>query len=274
LSSQRSRSSSLSAFLSISHARWSRQSRWSHRPPLHRGACHYQSLPALRLCRLWGYLLASLSQFYPLHPLIPNSGYDSGYINGVTGSKVFIQLIEGPGATSLTSSHNSLITSILSAGTFFGEVQQISIFGIQLLTKHLLEGALIAGDLADWYGRRPTIIAGCVVYTVGCVLQAASAGLGLIVAGRLIAGFGVGFVSAIIILYMSEICPRKVRGSLVSGYQFCECNLCPNCPIIESSFAQVSLLAFSSPRVSPTPPRQGQIPDHTVSRSASNLLGV
>lgn len=40
-------------------------------------------------------------------------------------------------------------------------------------------------------------------------------------AGRLIAGFGVGFVSAIIILYMSEIAPRKVRGALVSGYQFC-----------------------------------------------------
>lgn len=32
---------------------------------------------------------------------------------------------------------------------------------------------------------------------------------------------GVGFVSAIIILYMSEICPRKIRGALVSGYQFC-----------------------------------------------------
>lgn len=30
-----------------------------------------------------------------------------------------------------------------------------------------------------------------------------------------------GFVSAIIILYMSEIAPRKVRGALVSGYQFC-----------------------------------------------------
>lgn len=40
-------------------------------------------------------------------------------------------------------------------------------------------------------------------------------------AGRLIAGFGVGFVSAIIILYMSEIAPRKVRGAIVSGYQFC-----------------------------------------------------
>lgn len=45
--------------------------------------------------------------------------------------------------------------------------------------------------------------------------------LGIIVAGRLIAGIGVGFESAIVILYMSEICPKKVRGALVAGYQFC-----------------------------------------------------
>lgn len=45
--------------------------------------------------------------------------------------------------------------------------------------------------------------------------------LGLLVTGRLIAGIGVGFESAIVILYMSEICPRKVRGALVAGYQFC-----------------------------------------------------
>lgn len=56
----------------------------------------------------------------------------------------------------------------------------------------------------------------------GVVIQIAeSNGLGLIVAGRLIAGVGVGFESAIVILYMSEICPRKVRGALVAGYQFC-----------------------------------------------------
>jgi sugar porter (SP) family MFS transporter len=41
------------------------------------------------------------------------------------------------------------------------------------------------------------------------------------VAGRLIAGFGVGFISAIVILYMSEIAPKKVRGAIVAGYQFC-----------------------------------------------------
>lgn len=127
-------------------------------------------------------------------------GYDSGYINGVTGSNYFIHLIEGPDATALTSSHNSMIVSFLSAGTFFG--------------------AIVAGDIADRVGRRPTIILGCLIYMIGVAMQTASHGLGLLIAGRVVAGFGVGFVSAIIILYMSEIAPRKVRGTIVSGYQF------------------------------------------------------
>ncbi|KAI0011182.1 general substrate transporter [Xylariaceae sp. FL0662B] len=128
-------------------------------------------------------------------------GYDSGYINGVMGMPYFYKQIEGPDAEALSATNKSLITSILSAGTFCG--------------------AVVAGDLADWIGRRTTIIAGCVIFLVGVALQTASAGLGLIVAGRLVAGLGVGCVSAILILYMSEIAPRKVRGAIVSGYQFC-----------------------------------------------------
>ncbi|KAF9887933.1 hypothetical protein FE257_009455 [Aspergillus nanangensis] len=135
-------------------------------------------------------------------------GYDSGYINGVMGMRFFIEEFENLNFENtptdqfvIPSWKKSLITSILSAGTFFG--------------------ALIAGDLADWFGRRTTIIAGCVVFIIGVILQTASSALALLVVGRLIAGFGVGFVSAIIILYMSEIAPRKVRGAIVSGYQFC-----------------------------------------------------
>lgn len=94
-----------------------------------------------------------------------------------------------------------MITGILSAGTFFG--------------------AIIAGDIADFIGRRITIICACVVFIIGAILQTASTSIGLLVPGRLISGFGVGAVSAIIILYMSEIAPRKVRGAMVSGYQFC-----------------------------------------------------
>ncbi|KAG7193989.1 uncharacterized protein KQ657_005188 [Scheffersomyces spartinae] len=134
-------------------------------------------------------------------------GYDSGYISGVMGMEYFIDTFDKSqrgkpkSEKDLPSSQKSLITSILSAGTFFG--------------------ALMAGDLADWYGRRLTIIAGCVIFCIGDALQIASSGVPLLVVGRLISGFGVGFVSATIVLYMSEIAPRKVRGALVSGYQFC-----------------------------------------------------
>ncbi|WEW56247.1 hypothetical protein PRK78_001686 [Emydomyces testavorans] len=139
-------------------------------------------------------------------------GYDSGYINGVMGMDFFIEKFTGLRKSdfppdqvkdkfAVPASKKSLITSILSAGTFFG--------------------AIIAGDLADHFGRRTTIIAGCVVFIAGVILQTASEAIPLLVAGRLVAGFGVGFVSAIIILYMSEIAPRKVRGAIVSGYQFC-----------------------------------------------------
>ena len=89
----------------------------------------------------------------------------------------------------------------MSAGTFFG--------------------ALFARSLADWIGRRITIISGCGIIIVGAILQVASSAVSVLVVGRLIAGIGVGFVSAIIILYMSEIAPKSVRGAIVSGYQFC-----------------------------------------------------
>ncbi|OKL63586.1 hypothetical protein UA08_01481 [Talaromyces atroroseus] len=145
------------------------------------------------------YLLCAFASFGGIY-----FGYDSGYINGVNGIKNFVELID-PGQSSLTSSHSSLIVSILSAGTFFG--------------------ALIAGDIAEATGRKWTVIYGCVIYAIGIVIQTLTGvggnALGIIVAGRLIAGFGVGFESAIVILYMSEICPKAVRGALVACYQFC-----------------------------------------------------
>ncbi|KAF1956718.1 high affinity glucose transporter RGT2 [Byssothecium circinans] len=149
-------------------------------------------------------------------------GYDTGWMGGVLGMEFFIKQYTGleypdvkfPGVSPddeaykaykkafvVSSSQQSLTTSILSAGTFFG--------------------AIIAGDLADFIGRRLTIILGCAIFAVGGILETASTGLNVMVAGRLIAGFGVGFISAIVILYMSEIAPRKVRGAVVAGYQFC-----------------------------------------------------
>ncbi|KAK4245240.1 hypothetical protein C7999DRAFT_43213 [Corynascus novoguineensis] len=143
-------------------------------------------------------------------------GYDTGWMSGVLGMPYFITQYTGlrydystgqpidvdSTEFALPSSTKSLMTSILSCGTFFG--------------------ALIAGDIADFIGRRPTIIIGCAVFSVGCVLEIASTNqVTLFVMGRLVSGLGVGFISATILLYMAEVAPKRVRGALVSGYQFC-----------------------------------------------------
>jgi MFS family permease len=93
----------------------------------------------------------------------------------------------------------SLIVSILSAGTFFG--------------------ALFAGALADWIGRRSTMLAGCAVFMVGVGLQVGAFTIALLAAGRLLTGIGMGFISAVLILYMSEIASKAVRGAIVAGME-------------------------------------------------------
>lgn len=134
-------------------------------------------------------------------------GYDSGYISSVLGMDEFkrqyghpIVGIDGTPTYVYDTWQRSLTVSILSAGTFFG--------------------ALSSGSLADRIGRRTTIIAGCGVFVTGVVVQVAAIHISALVTGRLIAGFGVGMVSAINILYLSEVAPKRLRGAIVSCYQF------------------------------------------------------
>lgn len=134
-------------------------------------------------------------------------GYDTGWMGGVLNMDYFIHMItdeeypniEFPGLASdhpdivqyrnqrfsISSSDQSLMSSILSAGTFFG--------------------AIIAGDLADFIGRRFTIILGCAIFCIGGIVEVVATNVGVMTAGRLIAGFGVGFISAIVILYVTLI---------------------------------------------------------------------
>lgn len=136
-------------------------------------------------------------------------GYDTGWMGGVLAMPYFINQYTGKPyldkasptyeddkkAFVIPASDQSLLTSILSLGTFLG--------------------ALIAGDCADFTGRRTTIIIGCAIFIVGGILETASTGLGVMVAGRVICGLGVGFISAIVILYMSvSITYYTIPGSI------------------------------------------------------------
>jgi sugar porter (SP) family MFS transporter len=77
-------------------------------------------------------------------------------------------------------------------------------------------GAAIGGRLADRWGRRRLILVGGGVFFVGSLLMAVAPTVEVLILGRLIDGVAIGFASIVGPLYISEISPPEIRGSLVS----------------------------------------------------------
>jgi SP family sugar:H+ symporter-like MFS transporter len=118
---------------------------------------------------------------------------------GIIAMPYWLKKFTDDGKT-LPANQSSLIVSILSAGTFFG--------------------ALLAAPLADMFGRRIGLMfATGVVFILGVILQTVSTSQPLFIAGRCIAGLGVGLVSVIIPMYQSETAPKWIRGTIVGAYQ-------------------------------------------------------
>lgn len=80
------------------------------------------------------------------------------------------------GNPNVTTSQESVIVSILSAGTFCG--------------------ALLSSLLSDYFGRRMGLILCTWVFNLGVALQIAATAIPMFLAGRFFAGFGVGLLSA------------------------------------------------------------------------------
>lgn len=66
----------------------------------------------------------------------------------------------------------------------------------------------------DSLGRRKTVMIGAFINLVGAVLQAAAQHLGMILVGRIMAGWAVGVLSMSVPIYQSECAHPKTRGML------------------------------------------------------------
>ena len=87
------------------------------------------------------------------------------------------------------------------------------------VTLGALFGSLAAGELADRIGRKRTVLAAAVLFILGALIQASAPHTPVLVAGRLIVGFGVGVAAVAAPLYGSELAQAAWRGRLVSAYQ-------------------------------------------------------
>lgn len=94
---------------------------------------------------------------------------------------------------------------------------------IQLIVSSLLFGAafgaLGSGFLSSHFGRRKTILLSAVIFVVGALLCAFAPSEHLLILARFLLGIAVGVASFTAPLYLSEISPQVVRGSMISMYQ-------------------------------------------------------
>ena len=80
-------------------------------------------------------------------------------------------------------------------------------------------GVLFAGILSDKFGRKFTMILSAILFSTSAIGCAVSVDFNQLVVYRIIGGVGIGVVSIISPLYISELAVAQYRGRLVSLYQ-------------------------------------------------------
>lgn len=89
-------------------------------------------------------------------------------------------------------------------------------FAVSNLMIACVIGALLAGPIADWTGRKKVLILCAVLFTVSAILSALPRSFTELVIARFIGGMGVGMASVVSPMYIAEISPAKIRGRLVA----------------------------------------------------------
>lgn len=128
-------------------------------------------------------------------------GYDTSVIGGTMALNSFQRdfgLAETSGTDRDTLQGN--IVSTFQAGCFFG--------------------SLLTFPLAEQIGRKRAIFVAAAVFIVGGTLMTASHGkLALLIAGRAVAGLGIGSASLIVPVYIAETAPPSIRGRLIGIFE-------------------------------------------------------
>ncbi len=117
-------------------------------------------------------------------------GYDTGYI-----SSALVSIGTDLSNKTLTTGNKEFITSATSLGAILGSI--------------------IAGSLADTFGRKWTIFGSNILFILGSGLQTGSHSVWQMIGGRFVMGWGVGIGSLTAPLYISEMSPSSFRGRLV-----------------------------------------------------------
>ncbi|RAV28434.1 sugar porter family MFS transporter [Sinomicrobium soli] len=106
-----------------------------------------------------------------------------------------------------------------------------------------MAGVLAAGWLSDRAGRKRAMAVSAVFFLVSAIGCALAAEMTFLIVYRILGGIGIGMISIISPMYISEIALARIRGGLVSLYQ-----LAITIGFVGAYIANYNLLEFSGSR--------------------------
>ena len=80
-------------------------------------------------------------------------------------------------------------------------------------------GAVGSGWMSWKLGRKKSLMIGAILFVIGSLCSAVAPNVEVLIISRIILGLAVGIASYTAPLYLSEIAPEKIRGSMISMYQ-------------------------------------------------------
>ncbi|KAL6540502.1 Polyol transporter 5 [Orobanche minor] len=122
---------------------------------------------------------------------------------------------------SMTSILLGYDTGVMSGATLYIK-KDLKITDVQIeilvgtINLYSLFGSAIAGRASDYLGRRVTIVIASVIFFVGAAMMGLANNYAVLMAGRFVAGLGVGFALMIAPVYAAEVSPASSRGFLTS----------------------------------------------------------
>jgi sugar porter (SP) family MFS transporter len=91
---------------------------------------------------------------------------------------------------------------------------------VSVVPAGTMVGAIVGGILSDRLGRRATLLWSGIIFIVGSILAPLAPNVGALIAARSLLGFAIGFTSVTAPVYVSELSPPQLRGTLIGMYQF------------------------------------------------------
>ncbi|KAF5750773.1 sugar transport protein 1-like [Tripterygium wilfordii] len=138
-------------------------------------------------------------------------GYDIGISGGVTSmpsflSKFFPSVYRKQQEESTTNQYCQYNSQTLTMFT-------------SSLYLAALASSLVASTITRKFGRKLSMLFGGLLFFAGALVNGFAKAVWMLILGRLLLGFGIGFANQAVPLYLSEMAPCKYRGAFNNGFQ-------------------------------------------------------